>query len=280
MKTTRPLPSFQGVAAGQTATLNAPIGLTYHGVLLSYSGVTLAQLTEFRIKGNGRQIFTQSLSDLDTCCQFDGLEPSAGGLIYIPFDREKLLTRAGQELTAIGTGMPVNNDPGTPQAPNALYNPTPLSTFQFEIDIDAAAAAPVLSAQAVQSAARPLGVMLKRRRFNYAITGAGDYEISDLPKGDLINKIWMKQANGVVTKVKLERDNFLAFERTASQNDYLQSNGVRVPQPDWYVIDPTEKGYGSESIVSAVNDFRLTITTSGAENIVLYVDYLGALSGN
>lgn len=274
MKTTRPMPSFQGVAAGQTATLTMPIGLTYHALLISYSGATLAQMTEIRLKANGRQIFSQSATDLNIANQFNGVA-AANGILRLDFDRLKLLTRAGQELTGIGTGAPVNNDVNSP-----LYNPTPLSTFQLEIDIAGAAVSPAISAKAIQSAPRPLGAILKRRRFNYTAQGAGEFEISDLPKGDLIDKIWIKTANGTLTKVVMERDNFLSFERTPAENSLVQADGVRVPQSNWFVIDPTERGFGAESIVSAVNDFRLKLTTSGAEQFTIYVDYLGSLGGN
>lgn len=279
MKTTRQMPSFQGVAASQTATLLMPRGLTYHGLLISYAGVTLAQMTEFRLKINGRPMFAQSAVDIDTSNKFDGLA-AANGILYFPFDRPNLKTRQGIELTAIGTGLPFNNDAGTQAAPNPFYNPTPIDTIQLEIDIAAGAVAPVLSAKAIQSAPRPTGAIIKRRKFNYTTTGAGDYEISDLPKGDLINKIWIKQANGVLTQVKLERDNFISFERNVAENSLIQADGVRVPQSDWFVIDPTEQGFGAEAIVTAVNDFRLKLTTSGAETFTIYVDYIGGLGGN
>lgn len=281
MRTTRQLPSLQGVAASQTATLNLPIGLTYHSILLTYSGVTLAQMTEVRIKGNGRLIQTYSAADLDSINKYTGLQGSAGGLITLPFDRENLITREGQELTAIGTGAPF--DPNQFLADgrtfNPNYNPTPLTTFQLEIDL-AAGSTPVLSAKAIQSAAKPLGAMIKRRRFNYNPTGAGTFEISDLPKGDLIDKIYIKQSVDAVTKVTLERDNFIVFERTKAENNFIQTDGVRVPQSNWFVIDPTENGYGSESIVTLVNDFRLKIDTSGPVALTIYVDYLGGLGGN
>jgi len=274
MKTTRTMPSFQGVAAGQTATLTAPIGLTYNTLLISYAGVTLAQMTEIRVKANGRQIFSQSAVDLDIANQFNGLA-AANGVLRMDFDRVKLLTRAGQELTAIGTGAPLNTDRNSP-----AFNPTPLSTFQIEIDIAGLAVAPALSAKAIQSAPRPLGAILKRRRFNYSQGGAGEFEISDLPKGDLIDKILIKQDANNLTRVIMERDNFLSFERNPAENNLVQADGVRVPQTNWYVIDPTERGFGGESIVSAVNDFRLKLTASAATNYTIYVDYLGALGGN
>ena len=42
-KTTRKLPSFEGVVAGQTATLRCPIGHTYHQMLVTYFCATWAQ---------------------------------------------------------------------------------------------------------------------------------------------------------------------------------------------------------------------------------------------
>ena len=279
MRITRQMPSFNGVGAGQTATLNMPIGLTYHSLLLSYSGITLAQMTEIRVKGNGRLLFTQSATDLDLSNRFLGLQASAGGLLSIPFDREGLITRQGQELTAIGTGAPLDVNATINNQVNPMFNPTPLTTLQLEIDC-AAGSTPVLSAKAIQSEPRPLGAMIKRRRFNYTVTGAGDYEISDLPKGDLIDKIFIKQSAANVTKVVVERDNFVIFERTAAENTFANTDGIRKPQASWFVIDPTENGYGSEAIVTAgVQDLRLRISCSAAVTLTLYVDYLGGLQG-
>jgi len=227
------MPAFNGVAEGATATLNCPIGLTYHGLILTRGGTafTNAHINELRVKGNGR------------------------------------------ELTAIGTGMPQNLQQGQPG-----YNPTPLSTLQVEVDISGSTA-PTLSAKAVQSGPSPLGTLKKRRRFSYSVAGAGDYEISDLPKGDLIDKIYVFHT-GNLTGVKLDRDNFRAFDRLDGENDLIQTDGVRVPQTNLFVIDPSERGNGGEALVSAVNDFRLIATTSAADTLTVLVDYLGNLQGN
>lgn len=279
MRITRPMPSFNGVGPSQTATLNMPIGLTYHSLLLSYSGITLAQMTEIRLKGNGRVLFTQSATDLDISNRYLGMQASAGGLLSIPFDREGLITRAGQELTAIGTGAPLDPNQTINGQINPMFNPTPLTTLQLEIDC-AAGSTPVLSAKAIQSEPRPLGVMVKRRKFSYTVAGAGDYEVSDLPRGDLIDKILVKQSAANVTRVVVERDNFVIFDRTAAENTFAQNDGIRKPQASWFVIDPTENGYGSEAIVTEnVQDLRLRFTCSAAVTLTLYVDYLGGLQG-
>ena len=271
-KTTRPVPSWNGVSAGGTATLNLPIGLTYHGLVYYLQGTTfgLVELAEMRFKINGREIYVMTGGDLDVSNKYEGLSAfdAANDLLSQYFDRPRLKTRQNTELTAIGTGAPFQNNPDV-----AFFNPTPATTFQMEIDIAATASAPILTTKALQSGASPLGAMVKRRRFNFSPSGAGDYEISDLPRGDAINK-------SDVTRVRLTRDNFLAFDRTVTENvKFQEDGGIRVPQTNWFVIDPSEFGNGSEAIISAVQDFRLTITTSAAETLTVYVDYLGGLQG-
>lgn len=275
MKTTRAMPAFNGVAEGATATLNCPIGLTYHGLILTRGGTafTNAHIAELRVKGDGRELMVMSGAQLDAINLFDGHAAAGSALTYLDFERPNLKTRAGVELTAIGTGMPQNLNQGQPG-----YNPTPLSTLQVEVDISGSTG-PTLSAKAVQSGPSPLGTLKKRRRFTYSVAGAGDYEISDLPKGDLIDKIYVFHT-GNVTGVKLDRDNFRAFDRSDAENDLIQTDGVRVPQSNLFVIDPSERGNGGEAIVSAVSDFRLIVTTSGLDTLTVLVDYLGGLRGN
>lgn len=272
------MPSFNGVAAGSTATLHMPIGLTYHALNLVMGGTTFdkSHITEMRLKGNGREILVDTGTDLDIRNQFHNLQAVTAGQLMLDFERAHLRLKGASELTAIGTGAPRSN--GDPKS--ATYNPTPLSTLQLEVDIAATAVAPTLSAKALQSGPRPLGVLTKRRRFFRNPTGAGTFEISDLPTGDVIEKIYIKHT-GNVTNVILDRDNFRSFDRTVAENSLLQLNGgIRTPQTNWFVIDTTERGNGDEVLVSNVNDFRLVIETSAADSLTIFVDYLGPLSGN
>lgn len=274
MKLTREMPAFNGVAANSRATLNIPIGNTVHELILSMGGgaFTEQHIDEIRVKGNGRELFVCSGDQLDKMNQFEGMAASDGNLIRLPFERFGLKTRDGVEMTAIGTGAPQNMDQNSRD-----YNPTPLSTLQVEVDIGAATT-PTLSAKAIMSGPSPLGTLLKRRRFTYSPAGAGDYEIADLPRGDVINRIWIFHSN--VTSVKLDRNNFRAFERTNSENNLIQSDGVRTPIAGLYVIDPSENGNGGEWLVSNVNDFRLILSMSAADTVNIFVDYLGGLHGN
>lgn len=274
-RTFRQMPTFNGVAASSTATCNLPIGATYHGILLEFGGTTMeaTNIDEIRVKANGRTIFTADGGDLDSMNKFDGRAASVDHL-YIDFERYGLKTRAATELTALGTGAPQSNEPG----PN--FNPVPISTLQLEVDIDGSASAPTLSAKASQSAARPLGLIRHRRKFSYSPAGSGDFEIADFPKGLLIDKVYLKQTTLTINSVKVDRDNFRLFDRTAAQNNVMQNDGVRTSQSGWFVYDPTEDGYGAESLATkGVQDLRFIVNCSAAGTITAYVDYVGGFAG-
>jgi hypothetical protein len=275
MKLTREMPAFNGVAANSRATLNIPIGNTVHELILSMGGTDFTEqhINEIRVKGNGRELFVCSGDQLDKMNMFNGMAQSDGTLLRLPFERFGLKTRDGVEWTAIGTGAPQNMDMNS-----KAYNPTPLTTLQVEVDIGAANA-PTLSAKAILSGPSPLGTLLKRRRFTFSPSGAGNYEISDLPRGDVIDKIWIFHG-GNLSGVMLDRNNFRAFERTDSENSLIQTDGVRVPQTNIYVIDPSENGNGGEWLISDVQDFRLVADMSAGDTLTVFVDYMGGLLGN
>jgi hypothetical protein len=265
MRITARMPSAEGVAPGQTATFRLPIGRTFHTLLLGYAGVTLAQMTEARIVANGQVVrrYAGGGAKINLMNLFCGLA-AADGVLRIDFDRPGMRLKDGEEYTSFGTG--VANDP------------TPITTLTMEIDISAAAIAPVLALKAIQSEPRPFGLVSKLREFVYNAPAAGDYEIVDLPKGDLIGKIFIQSAN--ITRLKIERDGFVIFERTAAENNVVQLDGYRVPQAGYFVFDPSENGFAGEAVqTGGVQDLRLICTMSGAEALPITVEYIGPLVG-
>ena len=128
----------------------------------------------------------------------------------------------------------------------------------------------------MQSDPAPSGLVKKIREFTYNAPAAGDYEIADLPLGDIINKIYFNKAG--INSVKIERNNFTIFERTAAENSLIQTDGVRVPQANYFVYDPTEQGYGAEGLVTAnAKDLRITVNVAASGPIPVTVEYLGFL---
>lgn len=266
------MPSFDGVAAAQTATLKCPIGLTYHQLLVTYTGVTLAQMDEIRVIANGQTIqkYTSG-TQLNEFNQFYG-RAAASGILIIDFERYGLTRRDAREITALGTG----------KAQNATTNPNPISTLNVEIDINAGAAAPVLSARAIQSGPAVTGLILKRRSYAYSPAASGDFEISDLPKGDLINSIVFGLS--LITNLKIERDNFIVFDRTDADNNLVLNDGVRVSGATvGTVYDPTENGDGADGLATRnsdgtlINDLRFVVTVSGAGTLPVSVESIGLL---
>ena len=264
------LPSFEGVAAGNQALIKLPIGLRYHYLYLEYSGVTLAQLTEIRLKANNKVFQTFSATERDKMNQHKGLA-AASGVLVIPLDRIGLKNREQEELTAVNTNVPDKNGYA-------------ITSFTVEVDIDGAAAAPVLKMTASQSAAVAggPGLMLNIYRQSRAISGDGELEVSDYPYGTVtaqaLNAFHLIPSAGSISKVKIERELRAIFERDATHNNLIQANGVRTPQAGWYSVDPSELGYGGNSIdLRRVQDFRIKMQCSEAMTVKGIFEYLGAL---
>lgn len=266
------MPSPNGVASGQTATFKLPIGNRFHNLQLIYSGVTLAQMTEIRVYANGKVIHRLSGEERAKLNLFDGRTPTAGVLI-IPFDRYNLRTLLGEEDTALNTGSFDENGRG-------------ISSLYIEIDIDAGATAPEFKLHATVSAKKAGGAgrVLHTLKHVRDPAGAGEFDISDLPRGtattQLLNRIvFAKNAGlGNVSAVKVERDQVTLFERSAELNTAVQKMGVRDPQTGWFVIDRTENGAGGDPIVLAgASDYRYKLDMSDGATLGIITETIGSI---
>jgi len=263
------LPAIQGVVAGSKATLRLPPSWTYHQVPVAYSGVTLAQINAIRLMVNGEvaQTITEA-AKLDSFNLFDG-RAAAGGTLIIDFERFGLRDRLLQELTAIGTGLPPEQDPRS------------ITSLYLEFDIDAAAAAPVMSAKAVVSAPRPSGYIIKRHEFPRVSSGAGLLTVSDLPlEMGQINRIFFGN-HAVIgyTSFKVTKDNNVIFDRTVADNEQFQVDGVRVPQADLVAFDPSEDGFGDEWLVTdKIQNLRIDLQCGAAGAVPITVEYLAPIA--
>ena len=262
------LPSLNGVAAGQTATLKLPMGFRYHLLNITYSGVTVAQMNEIRVLANGKVIQRFSGTERDVLNQFDG-RPAAAGILVLPFDRYGMKNRDAEEETALNTGV-------------ADARGIAINSLHIEIDIDAAAAAPVIKVKAEQSAAVAGGPGLIP--FIYKMNRSvdvGEFSISDIPYGRLETQAMEKMmlTTTDITSIRLERDTYPVIERTIAENDLIHTEGVRVPQAGYEFVDFTERGYGVNLLgLVGLNDFALRMDVTAAGNIPMLVQYAGALN--
>lgn len=265
------MPDAEGVTAGQTATFKLPIGRRFHQLTLEYTGVTLAQMTEIRLLLNGKVTQRFSATERDEMNRTD-LLPAANGILILPFDRQKLKTRDGEELTAINTGSFDDQGRG-------------INSFHVEIDIAGAASAPAFKLWATQSPALAggSGTVMHITKRPYTLAGAGEFQISDMVKGGAtsmaINRLFFKPSANNITRMEIERDTRTIWERPANINARaLVTAGTRAVVGDYFVVDKTEAGYGGDPIeLVGVNDFRYIGVADGAMTVQVITEYLGAL---
>ena len=170
------LPAFQGIGAGNTATLNIPLGPTVHrfdircNADISGTAKNLAPddwasvIGDIRINVDGNTKIETTAEYLVKRAQFYGVDLRAGVLpIFLGMPWAQ--TAMGQDLTAYGTAQG-------------------MATFTMEVDIKDGAAINLLKCYAQQSEPRPFGKHLVIRRFAKSFAATGISEISDLPRGN------------------------------------------------------------------------------------------------
>jgi hypothetical protein len=264
MKLTKRMPSFEGVAAGSTATLRLPIGLSYEQLLITFSGVTLAEMS-LRLMGNGKQIQTWKSGELlDLYNQFNG-RPATSDILILDFTRFGNRTRGGEEFTKLGTGA------------ESVNGSVELTTLALEIDIAPGASAPLLGCKAVQSEAAPLGFIKHVRQYTHTATAIGELEISDIPKGHLFNQ--MHFITDDMENLRIEREGYVVFDRSDAENRLIQEGGARVPQTGIFSFDPTELGNSGETLqTSGIHDLRYICDMSAMGSLPVIVESIAPLN--
>lgn len=277
------MPSPEGIGAGQTATFKLPIGRRYHNLYLTgraaTSGFGVEDIEEIRVMCNAKAIQTFSGTERNDFNLFDGrmhAELSDNNFeLVIPFDRYNLMTKAGDEETAINTG---SVDPQTGKA---------INSFSLEVDVAETgfSGAPSLKLYADQSeslAGGP-GTVPHIRRSTRDFSGSGTYDISDLPRGGettlALDRVFFKPSvPGAISNIIVESDQYRIFERPRSLNQRIQADGVRVPQLGYEVIDRSEWGHAGDPIpLTGLNDFRYILELSEACTVEIFLFYLGKL---
>lgn len=290
-KITTKLPNPEGVAAGGTATFRIPVGRRIHSLYLVYAyNVTtqnVADFTEIRLFINGQVFQRFTGTERDKLNQFDGLGASTG-VLEIPFDRKGLKTMAGQEETALNTG--VVDDMGRK-----------ISSMYMEIDLDSGMtiAATDMSLYAKQSdavltvtaldgtikKAGPGTIPYIRREQRNPAGADTDFQISDLVNPGVnaadkvaLNRVTFVPSTGTISNLKIDRNTYNIFDRTDGLNRVIQANGVRTAQSGYYTIDTTENGYGGEPIdLYGMTDFRYRLAVSAAMTLTSISEYMGVL---
>lgn len=276
------MPNGESVVANGTATFKFPIGRRYHQLAFYFatSGAnpfSFNDITEIRLFLNGAVFHRYSGAQREAMNKFDGRTPSpvdsSSFILVVPFDRYKLNTLAGEEETAVNTG---SADPKTNQQ---------ITSFYAEVDIANVSGSITCTVNALQSEAQAggPGTLLYTLPYTRTAAGAGDFEISDLPRGAAqnlaVNRSFFNLSANNITRLVVERNQYVIFDRTSQYNSRIQNDGYRVPQASWYVIDKTEYALGGDPIdLVGAADFRYRLTLDGAATVSVVQEYLGTLA--
>jgi len=283
---TRKLPTFTGVAPGQTATCEIPSGYAYHSFFMVLQrGDQSAELlprhiTEIRLVANGQVIQRWGGADLNSANMYDGMPTSGWGssgqpnYIDLSCVRNHLKTRASQEATALPFG--------------AVNDPRPITSVLIEVDLSSSTPQNCAIDGYALVSDRPdlngIPATLKMiRKFQYSPTAVGEFDIANLPRIGAISRIlFSAQTSGdvpLIKQIQVQADGREMWNRTFYLNNtIIKSYNWRYVQDRFFAIDTTEQGNGNDFWdISGVSDFRLKLDMSGAQDLNCIVEYLAPL---
>lgn len=271
MKPLKKLPTIANVAAGNTVTINMPVNNTYEAVHLYFSGVTAAQLKNIKLEANSRMISewpdAVRLQSIDA--HYDRVTVS--GVLIFNFNRPELHQLGDRRFFGFDT------------------SPTQgIQTANISIDIDAAAAAPVLTAyaQTVISIAGVPNYLTKIRRMFVNVSAAGTFEIDNIPKpiGASIAAIHLYMPDDAdgdalcqITKAELLVDGTNWHDLGAEIAANFQIVNGRDPQvADSAVVDLILDGDIKHALplTKNIQDFRLRCEAASSGQVEIMIEYI------
>ncbi|MCL1072997.1 major capsid protein P2 [Shewanella dokdonensis] len=277
------LPSFSNVTAGNTATLELPLGLTYDKIHINFSGVTLAQMKNLRVEVNGKPIreykTAQVLQDEN---KYYGRNVSAT-VVDLCFNRDEMKTLPEARSFGLGTSSapyPVQNADGSV----SMVTPPAIANVTISMDIDGAATNPVLTAYAILSNPAPIGFITKVK--NYPITiGAGLTEVDKIvrPETARIAALHVITA-ATIEKLELEMDSIVMSDMPKNIVEKIQVDNGRAPQAGRTALDFFLEGDMLQALpMKGVQDLRLRISaaegTASGTPATLVVEYFDGYAG-
>jgi len=217
------LPGFNGVGAGQTATLRIPTVGTYLKLFLYYteSGVAVTKadmetaITEIRLKVNGRVQRALSAAQLFVLHQRWGKSVTSGE-IPIYFAEPWRRTPVGEDAYAWGM--------------------SDVDVFELEVDIAAGRTAPALSAWCWRREVdQPMGIIRKTRRYTANMSLTGENFLDTLPKQDPYTVLYFNST--AITKVRVLLDQREALSATPGVLDDMADDYGLASVAGWTILN-------------------------------------------
>lgn len=284
VKRVQTMPGINGLAVGQTATQELPIGPRYHVIwICASSGIlTAAQMfNEFRLKVNGKTQRVMSPTELEALNKLNGAQyanqtevVSAGvtNIVRIPIFLAEPWRKqqAAQEGLAWATGD--------------------VATFQLEMDVKAGITVPTvycvgevdnsfIVGKNNKSQNQGLGLITKWYRQILPITG-NSADITNLPRLDAYQSIHF--IDPAITNVRVLVESLTIRDVLKGSNDATLTARDLVPVSAQFDLvfdhdDILNSALPMEANGSRVNDFQVKLTSSSgtARNIVTMLQRIG-----
>jgi len=154
-----------------------------------------------------------------------------------------------------------------------------VSNFTIEVDIDAAASAPTLNARGIISrVTRPMGDIVKWKRFTYNAGASGLFNIQDLPKIDAYYAVHF--ATGSIDNLLVKLDGADVWDFTEAQMQAYLTNEGLVPQTNYYHLDFAATQRVSDYLPMVIgnktaSEFRLELTMAGSATFTAIAETVG-----
>jgi hypothetical protein len=280
------LTPFTNVVANQTATLDMlalTAGRVIDRIILLLGGTfTKTQLTDIRVKANGKIIWNDNGDRTDKRNQYRGMTAAATKLT-VDFSEIRAKDLLEQKLGSLDTSR------------------AGISSLTMEVDIGAATA-PTLAAWSelswqntqVEASANSAyaGADLIGKVLNFphqCNSTAAKYPIT-IPYGrqggSLIKRIHLvPPAAGItINGFEVRKNGVTIFDSTKDINDFINTEYQRVPQAGWMHFDPINDGNFFSNLLNAAEaqtmEYYADVTVSTPGTIQVVVEMLDTLANN
>lgn len=258
------LENITQVAAGASVQINCPVRPTYHMIGLEYANLTLAQMKNIRVEISGKVVQTyadgQELQDVnDYYNRHDG---SADGFLPLYFVRPEFENTVLERMFAVGT--------------------MDVPTLAVQVDIDAAAVNPALSAFArVNPKPEPLNTITKVKRFPRTFATAGQKEIDSIIRGPRIMALHLGKVDVSAVQMLANSTEIFPSGFTKERLEFEQQSYGRSPISARYThLDFCLEGRIDEMLVTGgLQELRLLPTLDTQGDLDVLVEYFDVWEG-
>lgn len=261
-KPVKKMPTPLGIGAGQTASVQLPLGLTYERLYIAMNvdsdparDVPVSDwgsyIEEIRLLVDGDVKVQITAADLVSLNRYYG-QAMKSGVLPLFLARPWMQTIAGQQQTAYGTQGGI-------------------TSFSLEMDLAEGITINSLNVYAMQSPGRPFGPHLRIQRYVHNQGVVGEAEISDITKG-AYSMCALHVTTASIGEVEILWDNRKILEMSpairAAHYDVID----RVPQADFTHVDFLSENVLAEALPMAVSDFRLKADFTATGNFSIYAE--------